>query len=81
MDLLSPLFRSVVMEAKADEKKDDDKDLMDDEINNSEKDKPLDLIPGKANTAFDSPSTTQYTRFAWCGCDTEEFITSKDEMR
>lgn len=63
------------------EKKDDDKDLMDDEINNSKKDKPLDLIPGKANTAFDSPSTTQYTRFAWCGCDTEEFITSKDEMR
>lgn len=63
------------------EKKDDDKDLMDDEINNSKKDKPLDLIPGKANTAFDSPSTTQYTRFAWSGCDTEEFITSKDEMR
>ena len=25
MDLLSPLFRSVVMEAKADKKKDDDK--------------------------------------------------------
>lgn len=63
------------------EKKNDDKDLMDDEINNSEKDKPLDLIPGKANTAFDSPSTTQYTRFAWTGCDTEEYITSKDEMR
>lgn len=63
------------------EKKDDDKDLMNDEINNSKKDKPLDLIPGKANTAFDSPSTTQYTRFAWSGCDTEEFITSKDEMR
>ena len=63
------------------EKKDDDKDLMDDEINNSKKDKPLDLIPGKANTAFDSPSTTQYTRFAWTGCDTEEYITSKDEMR
>lgn len=63
------------------ENKDDDKDLMDDEINNSKKDKPLDLIPGKANTAFDSPSTTQYTRFAWSGCDTEEFITSKDEMR
>lgn len=63
------------------EKKDDDKDLIDDDINNSKKDKPLDLIPGKANTAFDSPSTDQYTRFAWCGCDTEEFITSKDEMR
>lgn len=63
------------------EKKDDDKDLIDDEINNSKKDKPLDLIPGKANTAFDSPSTTQYTRFAWTGCDTEEYITSKDEMR
>lgn len=63
------------------EKKDDDKDLMNNEINNSKKDKPLDLIPGKANTAFDSPSTTQYTRFAWSGCDTEEFITSKDEMR
>lgn len=63
------------------EKKDDDKDLMNDEINNSKKDKPLDLIPGKANTAFDSPSTTQYTRFAWSGCDTEEYITSKDEMR
>ena len=63
------------------EKKDDDKDLIDDEINNSKKDKPLDLIPGKANTAFDSPSTTQYTRFAWSGCDTEEYITSKDEMR
>ena len=54
---------------------------MNDEINNSEKDKPLDLIPGKANTAFDSPSTKEYTRFAWSGCDTEEFITSKDEMR
>ena len=63
------------------EKKDDNKDLMNDEINNSEKDKPLDLIPGKANTAFDSPSTTQYTRFAWSGCDVAEFITSKDEMR
>lgn len=65
----------------ADNEKKDDKDLMDDEINNSKKDKPLDLILGKANTAFDSPSTTQYTRFAWSGCDTEEFITSKDEMR
>lgn len=65
----------------ADNENKDDKDLMDDEINNSKKDKPLDLIPGKANTAFDSPSTTQYTRFAWSGCDTEEFITSKDEMR
>ena len=65
----------------ADNEKKDDKDLMNDEINNSKKDKPLDLIPGKANTAFDSPSTTQYTRFAWSGCDTEEFITSKDEMR
>ena len=54
---------------------------MNDEINNSKKDKPLDLIPGKANTAFDSPSTKEYTRFAWGGCDTEEFITSKDEMR
>lgn len=63
------------------EKKDDDKDLMNDEINNSKKDKPLDLIPGKANTAFDSPSTTEYTRFAWSGCDVAEFITSKDEMR
>ena len=63
------------------EKKDDDKDLMNDEINNSEKDKPLDLIPGKANNAFDSPSTTEYTRFAWSGCDVAEFITSKDEMR
>ena len=63
------------------EQEKDTKDLMNDEINNSEKDKPLDLIPGKANTAFDSPSTTQYTRFAWSGCDTEEFITSKDEMR
>lgn len=65
----------------ADNENKDDKDLMDDEINNSKKDKPLDLIPGKANTAFDSPSTSQYTRFAWSGCDTEEFITSKDEMR
>lgn len=65
----------------ADNENKDDKDLIDDEINNSKKDKPLDLIPGKANTAFDSPSTTQYTRFAWSGCDTEEFITSKDEMR
>ena len=55
--------------------------MINDEINNSKKDKPLDLISGKANTAFDSPSTDQYTRFAWCGCDTEEFITSKDEMR
>lgn len=59
----------------------ENKDLMNDEINNSEKDKPLDLIPGKANTAFDSPSTTKYTRFAWSGCDAAEFITSKDEMR
>ena len=67
---------------KADnEKKDEDKDLMNDEINNTKKDKPLDLISGKANTAFDSPSTKEYTRFAWSGCDTEEFITSKDEMR
>ena len=41
----------------------------------------VDMIPGKTNTGFDSPSTKQYTRFAWSGCDTEEFITSKDEMR
>ena len=68
-------------EKPKEKQKDDDKDLMNDEINNSEKDKPLDLIPGKANTAFDSPSTTEYTRFAWSGCDVAEFITSKDEMR
>ena len=54
---------------------------MNDQINNRKKDKALDLIPNKANTAFDSPSTKQYTRFAWSGCDTEEFITSKDDMR
>ena len=41
----------------------------------------VNMIPGKTNTGFDSPSTKQYTRFAWSGCDTEEFITSKDEMR
>lgn len=76
-----PQKESKPNQKNADNEKKDDKDLMDNEINNSEKDKPLDLIPGKANTAFDSPSTTQYTRFAWSGCDTEEFITSKDEMR
>lgn len=81
-DATKPQGESKPKQKNADnEKKDDDKDLMNDEINNSEKDKPLDLIPGKANTAFDSPSTTQYTRFAWAGCDTGEFITSKDEMR
>ena len=41
----------------------------------------LNLIPNANNASFDSPSTTQYTRFAWSGCDIEEFITSKDEMR
>lgn len=41
----------------------------------------LNLIPNTNNASFDSPSTTQYTRFAWSGCDIEEFITSKDEMR
>ena len=41
----------------------------------------VNMIPGKTNTGFDSPSTKEYTRFAWSGCDTEEFITSKDEMR
>ena len=67
------------------EQKKDTKDLMYDEINKGRKDKdkskPIELIPGKANTGFDSPSTKEYTRFAWSGCDTEEFITSKDEMR
>lgn len=80
-DATKPQEKPKEKQKNADNEKKDDKDLMDDEINNSEKDKPLDLIPGKANTAFDSPSTTQYTRFAWSGCDTEEFITSKDEMR
>lgn len=80
-DATKPQEKPKENQKDADNEKKDDKDLMDYEINNSEKDKPLDLIPGKANTAFDSPSTTQYTRFAWCGCDTEEFITSKDEMR
>lgn len=41
----------------------------------------LNMIPNANNASFDSPSTTQYTRFAWSGCDIEEFITSKDEMR
>ena len=54
-------------------------------IDKNEKDKykrkMVNLIPGKTNTGFDSPSTKEYTRFAWSGCDTEEFITSKDEMR
>lgn len=80
-DVTKPQEKPKENQKNADNEKKDDKDLMDDEINNSKKDKPLDLIPGKANTAFDSPSTTQYTRFAWSGCDTEEFITSKDEMR
>lgn len=80
-DATKPQEKPKENQKNADNEKKDDKDLMDDEINNSKKDKPLDLIPGKANTAFDSPSTTQYTRFAWSGCDTEEFITSKDEMR
>lgn len=80
-DATKPQEKPKENQKNADNEKKDDKDLMDNEINNSKKDKPLDLIPGKANTAFDSPSTTQYTRFAWSGCDTEEFITSKDEMR
>lgn len=80
-DTTKPQEKPKENQKNADNENKDDKDLMDDEINNSKKDKPLDLIPGKANTAFDSPSTTQYTRFAWSGCDTEEFITSKDEMR
>lgn len=80
-DATKPQEKPKENQKDADNEKKDDKDLMNDEINNSKKDKPLDLIPGKANTAFDSPSTTQYTRFAWSGCDTEEFITSKDEMR
>ena len=46
-----------------------------------DKNKMLDIIPNANNASFDSPSTTQYTRFAWSGCDIEEFITSKDEMR
>lgn len=45
------------------------------------KNKMLNMIPNANNASFDSPSTTQYTRFAWSGCDIEEFITSKDEMR
>ena len=68
------------------EQKKDTKDLMyDNFIDKNEKDKykrnMVNLIHGKTNTGFDSPSTKQYTRFAWSGCDTEEFITSKDEMR
>lgn len=46
-----------------------------------DKNKMLNMIPNANNASFDSPSTTQYTRFAWSGCDIEEFITSKDEMR
>ena len=62
------------------EQKKDTKDLMYD--NFKKKDGSMvNLIDGKTNTGFDSPSTKQYTRFAWSGCDTEEFITSKDEMR
>lgn len=81
-DTTKPQEESKEKQKNADnEQKEDTKDLMNDGINNSKKDKPLDLIPDKKNTGFDSPSTTQYTRFAWSGCDTEEFITSKDEMR
>ena len=57
------------------------KDLMYDNFKKKDDGSMVNLIPGKTNTGFDSPSTKEYTRFAWSGCDTEEFITSKDEMR
>ena len=63
------------------EQKKDTEDLMYDDFKKKNDGSMVNLIPGKTNTGFDSPSTTQYTRFAWSGCDTEEFITSKDEMR
>lgn len=65
------------------EQQKDTKDLMYNDFKEEKKNNGgmVDLIPDKTNTGFDSPSTTQYTRFAWSGCDTEEFITSKDEMR
>ena len=63
------------------EQEKDTKDLMYDDFKKKNDGSMVNLIPGKTNTGFDSPSTKQYTRFAWSGCDTEEFITSKDEMR
>ena len=57
------------------------KDLMYDNFKKKDDGSMVNLIPGKKNTGFDSPYTKEYTRFAWSGCDTEEFITSKDEMR
>ena len=86
-DTTKPQDQSKENQKNADnEQKKDTEDLMYDKfIDKNEKDKykrkMVNLIPGKTNTGFDSPSTKEYTRFAWSGCDTEEFITSKDEMR
>ena len=41
----------------------------------------VNLLPGKTNTSFDTPYTKEYTRFAWAGSDTQEFMSNKDEMR
>lgn len=67
--------------SKDDENKINNMGLSFDENGKVNKDKMLNMIPNANNASFDSPSTTQYTRFAWSGCDIEEFITSKDEMR
>ena len=67
--------------SKADENKINNMGLSFNKDGTVDKNKMLDIIPNANNASFDSPSTTQYTRFAWSGCDIEEFITSKDEMR
>ena len=67
--------------SKDDENKINNMGLSFNEDGTVNKNEMLNLIPNANNASFDSPSTTQYTRFAWSGCDIEEFITSKDEMR
>ena len=67
--------------SKDDENKINNMGLSFNEDGTINKNEMLNLIPNTNNASFDSPSTTQYTRFAWSGCDIEEFITSKDEMR
>ena len=67
--------------SKDDENKINNMGLSFDKDGTVNKNEMLNLIPNANNASFDSPSTTQYTRFAWSGCDIEEFITSKDEMR
>lgn len=41
----------------------------------------VNLLPNKTNTSFDTLYTKEYTRFAWAGSDTQEFMSNKDEMR